>query len=132
MTQYSEVCWMWRRCSAEGTGQLCPLCSAAESKTLSPPGFPTQTTKRTGWRIFNGVNAEEFHFYVHFCVTPCKTYQSLHFGLLSWSRHSRSEKRWLGWTGGCRTMDQLGRCDSFQCQRETTEPCQTETEFAEE
>lgn len=56
--------------------------------------------------------------------------QSLHFGLLSWSRHSHLEKRWLGWTGGCRMMDQLGRCDLFQCQRETTEPCQTEMEFA--
>lgn len=78
------------------------------------------------------VNAEEFHFYVHFCVTPFKTHQSLHLGLLSWSRHSHLEKRWLGWTGGCKMMGQLGSCDLFQCQRETTEPCQTEMEFAEE
>lgn len=78
------------------------------------------------------VNAEEFNFYVHFCVTPFKTHQSLHFGLLSWSRHSHLEKRWLGWTGGCKRMGQLGRCDLFQCQREMTEPCQTEMEFAEE
>lgn len=69
---------------------------------------------------------------MHFCVRSFKTYQTLHFGLLSLSRHSHLEKRWLGWTGGCMTTDQLGRCDLFQSQREMTEPCQTVMEFAEE
>lgn len=73
-----------------------------------------------------------FHFYVHFCVTLFKTYQTLHFGLLSWSRHSHLEKRWQGWKVGCMMMDLLGRCDLFQSQREMTEPYQTEMEFAEE
>lgn len=73
-----------------------------------------------------------FHFYVHFRVTLFKTYQTLHFGLLSWSRHSHLEKRWQGWKVGCMMMDLLGRCDLFQSQREMTEPYQTEMEFAEE
>lgn len=132
MPQYSEVCWMLRRCSTEGTGHLSPLCSVGETKTLSRTGLPNQPTKITGWRIFNEANAGEFHFQVHLCVKSFQTYRSLHFGLLSWSRRSHWERRWRGWKGGCTRTDPPGRCDWSQSQRETTEPCQTETEFAEE
>lgn len=50
----------------------------------------------------------------------------------SWSRHCRWGRRWLGWTGGCRTRGQQGSCDLSRSRRETTEPCQTGMEFAEE